>query len=441
MSERLLIRGGRIFDPGNGFDFTGSVLVEGNTIARITADDVSADGARVVDASGRFVVPGFVDLHAHLREPGFEQKGTIASETAAALKGGFTTICAMPNTSPAPDSAPVLRDLLERIARDAAVRVFAIGCVTKGRKGTELAEIGELADAGCVAFSDDGDPVADAQLMRHAMEHLADRGLPISEHSDDPVLNGGGVINEGRVSERLGLAGQPPAAEISAIARDLALAEASGARLHVAHVSTARAVELIAEAKQRGVRVTCEVTPSHLFLTEDAVFGNGAEPAYDTNARVNPPLRTEADRQALVTALNAGIIDAIATDHAPHAIEDKLCEFDLAAPGISCFETAAGTIMEQVARGELQLERVIEALTKGPVRAFSLDGLVPGIGELREGGTADIALLDPRRSWVVDPASFVSKGKNTPLGGTALRGSVAGVVSRGSLTTEAPAHV
>lgn len=435
MSERLLIRGGRIFDPANGLNFEGTVVVESGRIVRITAEDHTGEAARVVEAAGLLVVPGFVDLHAHLREPGFEHKGTIASETAAALRGGFTTVCAMPNTAPAPDCEPVLRDLLERIERTAVVRVFPIGCVTKSRKGHELAELGELADGGCVAFSDDGDPVADPQLMRHAMELLADRGLAISEHSDDPAINAGGVINEGRISERLGLAGQPPAAEIAAIARDLALAEATGARLHVAHISTERAVELVAEAKARGVRVSCEVTPSHLFLTEDAVAGPGPEPAYDTNARVNPPLRTEADRLALIAALNAGVIDAIATDHAPHAIEDKLCEFDLAAPGISCFETAAGTIMEQVARGELDLERAIAALTSGPVRAFNLDDRVQGIGALREGGVADITLLDPGSVWTVETGKFVSRGKNSPLEGAVLRGGVVSVIRGGTLFT------
>lgn len=440
MSERILIRGGRIYDPGAGLDMTGSLLTEGDRIVRITAEDIEAEGAKIIDASGWLVVPGFVDLHAHLREPGFEHKGTIATETAAAARGGFTTVCAMPNTLPAPDSEPVLRDLLERIARDARVRVLPIGCVTKGRKGQELAELGELADAGCVAFSDDGDPVANAQLMRNAMELLGDRGIPISEHSDDPAINAGGVINEGVVSERLGLSGQPEAAEVAAIARDIALAEATGAHLHVAHVSTARAVELIAEAKQRGVRVTCEVTPSHLFLTQDAVYGSGAEPAYDTNARVNPPLRTERDRQALIAALNAGVIDAVATDHAPHAIEDKLCEFDLAAPGISCFETAAGTIMEQVARGELLLDKVITALTHGPVHAFGLDRRAPGIGTLSEGGIADITLLAPGKAWTVDTNRFVSRGKNSPLGGLQLRGSVAGVVAGGRLIMEVPEY-
>jgi dihydroorotase len=243
------------------------------------------------------------------------------------------------------------------------------------------------------------------------------------------------------VSERLGLSGQPEAAEVAAIARDIALAEATGAHLHVAHVSTGRAVELISDAKQRGVRVTCEVTPSHLFLTEDAVYGNGAEPAYDTNARVNPPLRTERDRQALIDALNAGVIDAIATDHAPHAIEDKLCEFDVAAPGISCFETAAATIMEQVARGELLLDKVITALTQGPVQAFGLDRRIPGIGSLREGGPADITLLHSSLAWTVDTNRFVSKGKNSPLGGMQLRGAVAGVIAGGRLVMEVPAHV
>ena len=267
---------------------------------------------------GCIVAPGFVDLHAHLREPGFEQKGTIATETLAALRGGFTTVCAMPNTSPAPDSATPVEALLERIARDARVRVLPIGCITSGRAGKRLAELSELAAAGVVAFSDDGSPVADARLMRSALQLAAALGLPISEHSDDPLLAANGVMNEGTVSERLGLPGAPAAAEVTAIARNLALAEATGAHLHVAHVSLARSVEFVAEAKRRGLHVTCEVTPSHLFLTEDAVFGPGPEPLYDTNARINPPLRTEADRRALVAAVNSGVIDAIATDHAPH---------------------------------------------------------------------------------------------------------------------------
>lgn len=428
-----LIRGGRVVAPGSGLDGLLDVRVRGATVVEIGPSLAPDEGDSVFDARGCIVVPGFVDLHAHLREPGFEQKGTIASETLAALRGGFTTVCAMPNTAPAPDCETVVNALLERIARDARVRVFVIGCVTRGRAGKELAEVRELAGAGCVALSDDGSPVADANLMRHALQLAGAAGLVLSEHSDDPVLNANGVMNEGAVSERLGLAGQPAAAEVAAVARNIALCEATGARLHIAHVSTARAVELVADAKRRGLPVTCEVTPSHLFLTEDAVFGPGPVAAYDSNAKINPPLRTEADRLALVAAVNAGVIDAIATDHAPHAREDKLCEFDDAAPGISCFETAAGTLLTQVARGELDLGRVLAALTSGPVAAFGLETRVPGIGNLVVGGPGDVVILDPALRWTVDPRAFASKGKNTPLGGAMLAGGVRAVLFGGVL--------
>jgi dihydroorotase len=428
----VIIRGGRVIDPANGLDALLDVRLRDGVVAEIGPGLVAAV-EQVIDAPGCVVSPGFVDLHAHLREPGFEQKGTIATETRAALRGGFTTVCAMPNTRPAPDSGPVLEALLERIARDAAVRVLPIACVTRGREGRELAELSELAAAGCVAFSDDGSPVADGRLMRRALELCGALGLPLSEHSDDPVLNGGGVMNEGRVSERLGLAGQPAVAEIAAIARNLALCETTGARLHVAHVSTARGLELVAEAKSRGVPVTCEVTPSHLFLTEEAVFGNGPAPAYDTNARINPPLRTEADRRALLRGVNEGVVDAIATDHAPHAIEDKLCEFDLAAPGISCFETALGSLLLLVERGELDLHRMLAALTVGPVRAFGLASRVPGAGTLTPGRSSDAVVFDPARRWRVDVSRFASKGRNTPLQGMELVGEVRAVVIGGEL--------
>jgi dihydroorotase len=243
-------------------------------------------------------------------------------------------------------------------------------------------------------------------------------------------------MHEGRISERLGLKGQPAAAEITAIARNIALAEATGGRLHIAHISTARGVELVAEAKSRGLAVTCEVTPSHLFLTEDAVFGDGREPAYDTAAKVNPPLRTEDDRQALVRGLASGVIDAIATDHAPHAVEDKLCEFDLAAPGISCFETALGTLLLQVERGDLSLPRVVEALTAAPSACFALDARVPGLGRLQPGASRDLVLFDPAARWVVDTATFVSKGKNSPLQGQELRGSIRLVIVDGRVAYE-----
>ncbi len=441
MSEPILIRGGRVIDPASGRDELADLLVRDGVVAEI-GSVLSSDGARVVDARDWIVSPGFVDLHTHLREPGFEQKGTIATETAAALRGGFTTICAMPNTEPAPDSASIVEALLERIARDAKVRVLPIGCVTRGRNSRQLAELSELAAAGCIAFSDDGSPVADGWLMRHALELAGALGLPLSEHCDDPSLNHGGVMNEGAVSERLGLSGQPASAEVSAISRNIALCETTGARLHVAHVTTARGLELVADAKRRGLPITCEATPSHLFLTEDAVFGQGRTPAYDTNAKINPPLRTEADRQALLRGVNEGLIDAIATDHAPHAIEDKLCEFDDAAFGISCFETALGTLLTSVARGELTLPAMLRALTIDPVRAFRIDARQPGAGTLTPGVSTDITVFDPAGRWTVDPLQFASKGRNTPLGGVELQGRVRAVIVRGELALhEEAAHV
>lgn len=431
MSEPILIRGGRVLDPASGFDSVADVLIGNGVVERINPG-IEAPHARVLDARGCLVTPGFVDLHTHLREPGFEQKGTVATETLAALRGGFTTICAMPNTNPAPDAADVLRALQERISRDARVRVFPIGCVTKGRAGASLAEIAELAAGGCVALSDDGSPVANARLMRSAMELAAALDIPISEHCDDPELSHGGSMNEGRVSERLGLPGQPEAAEVTAIARNLALCEATGARLHIAHVTTARGLDLVADAKRRGLPVTCEVTPSHLFLTEEAVFGAGSEPMYDTNAKINPPLRTEADRRALIAGVNAGIIDAIATDHAPHAIEDKLCEFDDAAFGISCIETALGSLLTLVARGELDIEATFRALTAGPASVFGFPSFT---GSLSPGASA-VTIVDPVHRWTVDPTRFASRGRNTPLAGVELTGAVRAVVLDGEVAFE-----
>lgn len=431
----LLIRGARVIDPAARLDAVLDVRFADGFVAEI-APGLDPANARVIDGRGCVLAPGFVDLHAHLREPGFEQKGTIATETLAALRGGFTTVCAMPNTEPAPDSAPVVESLLGRISRDARVRVFPIGAVTRRRAGQELSEIAEMAAAGVVAISDDGSPVADAGLFRRALEYATAAGIPLSDHADDPILNAGGVMHEGRVSERLGLKGQPAAAEVTAIARNIALAEATGGRLHIAHISTARGVEMVADARARGVAVTCEVTPSHLFLTEDAIAGSGPEPAYDTAAKVNPPLRTAADRAALVRGLAEGVIDAIATDHAPHAAEDKLCEFDLASPGISCFETALGTLLLQAERGELPLPRIIEALTFGPVACFGLDRRVPGLGRLQRGVSRDLVLFDPGDRWVVDTAAFVSKGKNSPLQGAELRGGLRLVVVDGRVAYE-----
>ena len=434
MTNAIVLRGGRVIDPANNIDADLDVLIADGAVRQV-APAIQVPG-RVLDVHGCLVVPGLIDLHTHLREPGYEQKGTIATETLAALRGGFTTVCAMPNTNPAPDSATAVEALLERISRDAKVRVLPIGCVTRRREGKELAELAELAAAGCIALSDDGSPVANGRLMRNALQLAAAMGIPLSEHCDDPELSHGGSMNEGRVSERLGLPGQPEAAETTAIARNIALCEATGARLHIAHVTTARGLELVADAKRRGLPITCEVTPSHLFLTEDSVYGPGPEPAYDTNAKINPPLRTEADRRALLAGVNSGVIDAIATDHAPHAVEDKLCEFDDAAFGISCIETALGSLLTLVQRGELELAAALRALTVGPEAAFGIGRRVPGAGTLAPGAAADVTVIDPRQRWTVDPLRFASRGRNTPLAGTELTGAVRAVILRGEIAFE-----
>jgi dihydroorotase len=437
----LLIRGGRLIDPASGRDEQGDVLLEDGRVSAI-GGSLSADGAEVVDAAGCIVAPGFIDLPAHLREPGFEQKGTIATETEAALRGGFTTVCAMPNTDPAPDSAPAVEGLLKLVAQDARVRVLPVGSTTVGRGGEQLAALSELAEAGCVAISDDGSPISGGNLMRNALTLAGALGLVVAERCDEPSLSGEGSMHEGAVSERLGLAGQPVAAEAVAIARNLELCELTGGRLHIMHLTTARGVELVARAKERGLPVTCEVTPSHLFLTDEAVAGSDATPAYDTSAKVNPPLRTEADRLALLAGVNSGVIDAIATDHAPHAPEEKLCEFDQAPFGISCAETALGTVTTLVSRGELELEAALRALTQGPAETFALEERIERIGALSVGAPGDVTVFDPEERWTVDPARFASKGKNTPLAGIELQGRVRAVVVEGELRHAAEAaHV
>jgi dihydroorotase len=438
VTDRIIIRGGRVIDPASRRDELADVLVEDGAIAAIGAD-IAADGAREIDARGLVVAPGFIDLHTHLRDPGLEYKEDIGSGTRAAARGGFTTVCAMPNTEPAMDTRSVVEYVLREAAARASVRVLPIGAVTKRRAGEELAELGDLADAGCVAFSDDGAPVWDATLMRRALEYASAFGLPIIDHCEDRSLAKDGVMHEGWVSTRLGLRGVSAASEEAAVARDIALAEATGARLHIAHVSTRGAVEAIRLAKGRGVRVTAEVTPHHLTLTDEVVaFGalGGDELLYDTNAKVNPPLRSQADVVACVAGLADGTIDCIATDHAPHAVIEKLCEFDDAAFGISGLETAFGLCMRLVRTAALHLPTLIERLTAGPARAFGLDRHVAGIGTLAVGAPADIVLLDPAAQWVVEPERFTSKGKNTPLAGVTLIGAVITTIAAGRVVHE-----
>ena len=442
MSGSLAIRGGRVLDPGRGLDTIADVLIESGRIAKVGA---ALAAAQVIDASGLVVCPGFVDIHCHLRDPGFEHKETIETATRAAARGGFTTVCCMPNTEPPLDSRATVEYVLRTATAVGLARVLPIGCVSQGRHGEALAELADLAEAGAVGFSDDGDPVADSSLMRRALEYSQALGLPIIDHCEEPSLAKEGVMHEGWVATRLGLRGQPAAAEEAAVARDIALAEFTGSHVHIAHVSTRGSVELVRAAKARGVNVTAEVTPHHLTLTHEAVAFSPACPAdrpagngglsYDTNAKVNPPLRTREDAEACVEGLLDGTIDAIATDHAPHALEDKLCEFDQAAFGISGFETALGTLLTLVPGGRLDLPTLVAKLTAGPVAALGLDrrpGL-DGLGSLAPGAPADVVVLDPQREWVVEPERFASKGRNTPLAGRTLRGQVVATVYGGKV--------
>ena len=429
----VLVKGGRIVDPAQGMDERGDLLILDGVVAVIQTEIASPDGARVIDAAGLVACPGFIDLHCHLREPGFEYKETTATGTRAAARGGFTTVCAMPNTDPVMDSRAVV-DFVLRLAREeGAVRVLPIGAVTAGSRGAALTEMAELAEAGAVGFSDDGHPVADANVMRQALSYASGLGLPIINHCEVPELSAGGVMNEGWVATRLGLKGLPRSAEEAMVARDIALAETTGGRLHVAHASTAGTVELVRQAKERGLKVTCEATPHHLTLTDETVLGRGAaayEPlsvsAYDTNAKVAPPLRSRPDVEAMVEGLRDGTVDLIATDHAPHASIEKMCTFDEAANGISVLETALGSLMSLVHSGALPLPTLVDRLTAAPARFLGV-----GLGTLRPGAPADVTLFDPAAEWVVDPAAFASRGKNTPLAGATLKGRVAATIAAG----------
>ena len=433
----ILIRGGRILDPGRGVDIVGDVLVRDGRIAAI-GPQIDGNGARVIDAKGLVVCPGLVDIHCHLRDPGFEYKETIETGTRAAARGGFTTVCCMPNTQPPIDSRATVEYIQRTAAATGSVRVLPVGCVSKGRQGKELAEMGDLAEAGVVAFSDDGAPVADAALMRRALEYCRALGLAVSDHCEEPSLAHAGVMHEGWVAARLGLRGQPAAAEESMVARDIALAELAGSPVHIAHVSTAGSVELIRGAKARGVPVTAEVTPHHLTLTHEIVMSSSSLPgelAYDTDAKVSPPLRTADDVAACVEGLRDGTIDAIATDHAPHAPVDKLCEFDDAPSGIVGFETALALVLSLVHEGKLDLPTLIQRLTAGPVAALGLDryeGLA-GLGSLAAGAPGDVLVFDPDAEWTVEPERFASKGRNTPLAGRVLKGQVVATVSGGRI--------
>jgi dihydroorotase len=425
----LLIRGGHVLDPGR-MNGPADVLIEHGKI--VSVEPVTSSlrgkpqpGVRILDAAGKLVLPGFVDLHVHFREPGFEHKETIETGSAAAAAGGFTTVCCMPNTYPVNDCQAVTELILDRARTAGMANVLPVGAITKGSEGQELAEIGELRRAGCVAISDDGRPVMNSLVMRRAMEYALAFDVPVVDHCEDLHLSEGGCMNEGLVSTQLGLPGIPAAAEDVMVARNIALAEMTGARLHLAHISTAGSVRLVRDAKARGVRLTAEVAPHHFMLTEEAVNG------YDTNAKMNPPLRTRDDVQVVREALRDGAIDAIATDHAPHASQEKEQEFAAAPNGVVGLETAFALTMALVDDGLLSLERAVAALTIGPARAFNL-----AKGTLAPGADADVVVVDPKTAWTVDPTRFKSKSRNSPFGGWKVKGRVLYTIVGGRIVHE-----
>ena len=439
-TDSILIRHARIVDPSRQLDRVGDLLIGSGeiTAAGRLGPDRIPNGCRVIDGTGLVASPGFIDLHCHLREPGFEYKETIAAGSKAAAKGGFTTLCAMPNTDPPIDNAAVVDFIHQKARQDSLVRILAIGCVTKGRKGHELAEMEELASSGVVAFSDDGDPVYDANLMRLALIYSLDLGLPISNHCQERSLSCNGLMAEGPVATHLGLDGIPAAAEETMIARDIALAEATGGRLHVAHLSTAGSVPLVREAKARGLSVTAEVCPHHLTTTDHWVLGRKGESttaagglAYDTSTKVYPPLRGQRDVDALIQGLADGVIDCVATDHAPHDLTSKQVTYQEAAFGISVLETALGSLLQLVHSKKLSMGAMVDRLTTGPARV--LGETYSDLASLEAGTAADIVLFDPEQEWTVDTAEFESKGRNTPLEGTMLKGRVVATFASGNI--------
>ncbi len=409
----VLIKNGRVIDPANSVDGVQDVLVSAGRIERVGKSLAAGEGVSTIDAAGKVVCPGFIDIHVHLREPGYEYKETVATGTRAAAAGGFTAVACMANTNPVNDNRAVTDYILAKAASEGVVRVHPIGAVTRGLRGEALAELAELAEAGCVAFSDDGKCVMDAALYRRAMEYTLPFGRPIISHAEDHNLARGGAMNEGVISTELGIPGIPAAAEDVMVSRDILLAELTGAHVHIAHLSTAGAVRLVRDAKARGVHVTAEVTPHHLVLTEDAVR------TFDSNTKMAPPLRTKHDTEALLEGIADGTIDCIATDHAPHALSEKEGEFERAANGIVGLETAVALLLDRLVHtGVLPLATLVSRLSRDPARLLDLPG-----GTLSAGAPADITILDLDAAGIVDPARFKSRSRNTPFGGWRLRGA------------------
>ncbi|MDP3296657.1 MAG: dihydroorotase [Thermodesulfovibrionia bacterium] len=419
---KILIKNGRVIDPSLNIDGYKEILIEGSKIKSLYPKNKGPKPDRVIDASGCIVIPGLVDMHTHLREPGFEYKETIKTGTLSALKGGFTSICCMPNTNPINDSITVTEYIIEKALKEGACTVYPIGAITKGQNGEALTELEALIKAGCIAFSDDGKPVTNSLIMRRALEYSKIFDIPVISHCEDLKLSEDGVMNEGFVSTILGLKGIPKAAEEVMVARDLALCELTGGRLHIAHVSTGGSVKLIKEAKARGVNVTSETCPHYFCLTDESLK------SYNTNLKVNPPLRTEKDVKAIKQGLKDGTIDVIATDHAPHHFDDKNKEFDTAAFGISGLETAFALGIQLVEQGVLSLKQLITKMSLTPSKIMRIKN-----GTLAVNANANIAIINLNKKFVVDSSKFLSKGKNTPFDGFHLKGTVEKTISVGKI--------
>ncbi len=412
MTRPIVIRGGRVIDPSTGGDAVADVMIDDGRIGAVGRNIGSPDGALEIDAAGKVVAPGFIDLHTHLREPGQEDLETVATGASAAVAGGFTAVCAMPNTDPVADNQGVVGFIVRQAQRAGKARVYPIGAISVGQKGQQLAEFGEMVGAGAVAVRADGKPVMSSHLLRTALEYARVFGIPVADHCEEMTLAQGGAMHEGLVSTRLGLKGIPAAAEEIMVARDIILAELTGGHVHLCHMSTRGSVELIRRAKEKGLRVTAEACPHHFTLTHEACEG------YDTNAKMNPPLREAADREAVRQGLRDGTIDVIATDHAPHHYDAKEREFDDAPNGIIGLETALGlAVSELVESGLLTLPELVLRMSTLPARLFHLPG-----GTLATGAPGDIVVFDPAAEWEVRPERFSSKSRNTPFAGRRLRG-------------------
>ncbi|MBI5299734.1 MAG: dihydroorotase [Deltaproteobacteria bacterium] len=419
---KLVIINGRVIDPSQNLDGNCTVFVENGVIRDVAKAKRSTNGYEIIDAKGAIVSPGFIDVHTHLREPGFEYREDIASGSKAAVAGGFTTIFCMANTNPVNDNASVTQMIVKKAEEVGLLNIFPVGAVSKGLKGVELAEIGEMVKSGCVAISDDGKPVMSGRLMRHALEYAKTFKIPVVVHEEDLSLAEGGCMNEGRISTELGLKGSPAAAEETMIQRDILLSKLVGHHVHFQHVTTATGIDMIRQAKKQGIPVTCEVTPHHLVLNDEACRG------YNTNAKVNPPLRTTKDCQALIKALNDGTVDCLATDHAPHAHDEKNVGMDEANAGLLGMETALPVLLKLVHNKQVSLKRLIYLLTVGPAKIFKLK-----TGSLKKGWPADMTIFDPNLSNTIDAEKFYSKSRNTPFHGWKLKGKVLHTICGGKV--------